>query len=122
MQGLYEKYWNNELKKYEGFIDHYKYDLQMIVYSEIEKIATNRNKNLNPYLAVITKESPPDTTIYKGFLQYREQILEEIKENIPRIIDLKAGLVTPNMCNRCEYCRSIKETEIVTYVKGEYNG
>lgn len=117
MQSLYEKFYNSELGTYEDFISHYKYDLQMIVYSEIERIANKRETNLTPYLAVVTKESPPDTAIYKGFLNYKEIILEEIERHIPRIIDLKAGLVEPKMCNRCEYCRSIKNTQIVEYVR-----
>lgn len=117
MANLHEKYWNKDLERYVDFITHYKYDLQMVVYSEVERIATKRNKNLSPYLAVITKQTPPDTAIYKGFLQYKEVILEEIQSRIPRIIDLKAGLTEPTMCNRCEYCRSVKETEIIDYIK-----
>lgn len=117
MMSLYEKYWNNEFKTHLDFISHYKYDLQMIIYSEVEKIATKRKSNLKPYLAVVTKETPPDAAIYKGFLNYRQVILEEVSQHIPRIIDLKAGLAEPSMCYRCEYCRSIKPTEIITYEK-----
>jgi hypothetical protein len=117
MQSLHEKYYNSDLGVYENFISYYKYDLQMVVYAEIERIANNRSKNLTPYLAVITKEIPPDTAIYKGFLNYKDVLLEEIERNIPRIIDLKAGIVKPKMCNRCEYCRSVKKTEIVEYIK-----
>ena len=117
MASLHDKFWDSELSKHVGFIEHYKYDLQMIMYSEVERIANKREKNLTPYLAVVTKESPPDTAIFKGFLYYKDTILQEVKNKIPRIIDLKAGLIKPIMCNRCEYCRSVKDTEIIEYRK-----
>lgn len=117
MQSLYERYWNSEFQIQQDFISYYKYDLQMIVYSEIERLATGRKKNLAPYLAVVTKETPPDAAIYKGFLTYKDVILEEVEQNVRRIIDLKAELAEPKHCWRCEYCRSIKETEIIDYIK-----
>ena len=117
MASLHEKFWDKEFSRYVDFIEHYKYDLQMIVYSEIERIATGRDKNLVPYLAVVTKESPPDTAIYKGFLYYKDTILCDVKNNVSRIIDLKAGLAQPEHCNKCDYCRSVKETEIIEYRK-----
>lgn len=115
MQSLHEKYWNSEFKTHVDFITHYKYDLQMIVYSEIERIANNRKDNLLPYLAVVTKQEPPDGAIYKGFLQYKDIILDEVKKNVPRIFDIKNGIVKPNYCGKCDYCRSLKNTKIIEW-------
>ena len=115
MANITDTYWSSEYEKRIDFIHHYKYDLQMVVYSEIERLANNRKDNLVPYLAVATKQDPPDKAIYKGFLYYKDVLLQEVSENIPRIIDLKAGLQEPKMCNTCDYCRSIKKTQIIEY-------
>jgi hypothetical protein len=115
MADITGKFFNSELQTYVNFIQHYGYDLQMVIYSEVEKIATGREENLNPLLVVITKESPPDTAIYKGFLTARERILSEVEQKVGRIFDLKQHLVEAVMCNRCDYCRSIKKTPILEY-------
>jgi len=91
MESLYKKFWGYYWKyieaKYMTFIEHYGYDLQMIIYAEIEKIAYGADDRniLTPYLAVITKEDPPDTMVINGFLKYREEILDYVKSNITRI-------------------------------------
>jgi|WetSurMetagenome_2_1015567.scaffolds.fasta_scaffold292705_1 hypothetical protein len=115
MQDLYSKYYDHNVEAYVDFIKYYKYDLQMAVYTEVEKIATGRDKNLNPIIVAITKESPPDVAIFKGFLEYKDFLLDEVEQNIPRIIDLKAGLKEPKLCNRCDYCRSVKKTPVIEF-------
>lgn len=112
MADIHGRYYKVEEQRYVDFISYYKYDLQMVVYSEIERIANNRNDNLNPLLVVITKESPPDAAIFKGFLDYKDMILAEVEMHTPRIIDLKNGIAEPKQCGRCEYCRSVKKTPI----------
>lgn len=114
---LHDTYWNHDYQKHVDFITHYKYDFQMVIYAEIERLANKRSKPLTPYLACITKQEPPASAIYKGFLNYREVILEEVEKNVSRIIDLKNGIVKPKYCGFCEYCRSVKETEIIEYIK-----
>lgn len=117
MADINGRYYSTDEHGYVDFISYYKYDLQMVIYSEIEKIATNRNENLNPLLVVVTKESPPDAAIFKGFLDYKELILADVSRRIPRIIDLKNGLAQPKQCGRCEYCRLVKKTPIYTVEK-----
>lgn len=112
---IHDTFWSDEYQKKIGFIQYYKYDLQMVVYSEIEKLATKRNENLTPYLAVITKQEPPDSTIFKGFLEYKDVLLEEVSHYMPRILELKKGTVKPIHCGKCDYCRSVKDTQIVQY-------
>jgi hypothetical protein len=87
----------------------------MVVYSEVERIVNQRRLNLEPYLAVVTKQQPPDAAIFKGFLEYKDEILDEVSKNVPRIIDLKAGLAEPIYCKNCDYCRSLNKTELIDY-------
>jgi hypothetical protein len=81
----------------------------------VEKIATKRKKYLDPYLVCITKENPFDRCIYEGFLDDIEDVEWHIEEHLPRMLSLKAGKEEPIMCGKCEYCRSVKKTEIVNY-------
>jgi len=123
IKSLYDKFWGHDWKyieaRYMTFIEHYRYDLQMIVYSEIEKLSKpfKNEINLTPYLAVITKEDPPDTMVINGFLKYREEILEYVKNNIVRIKAVKDGIIRPLECGKCAYCRSKKTTKIVNFDK-----
>ncbi len=115
MAGLYDRFYNPLTRSYENFVSHYGYDLQMAIYATIEKLATNREKYLEPYLVVITKENPSDKAILKGFLQDIELIMFDIESNIPRILGLKSGEIKPNACGKCDYCRQVKETKIMDY-------
>lgn len=113
--GLHDRFYNEEYQGYVGFIQHYGYDLQMVIYSEIERLATGRSENLSPYLAAITKQEPPDIAIYKGFLEYKDIILADVESKTSRIIELKTGLVKPKYCGKCDYCRYTKKASIIKY-------
>jgi hypothetical protein len=87
----------------------------MVIYSEIEKIATGKNENIRPYIAAITKQEPPDIAIYTGFLEYKDILLQEVEKNLPRIISIKNGITKPKRCEKCDYCRHTKSAKIIKY-------
>lgn len=115
MAGLYDRFYNPLTRTYQNFVQHYGYHVQMAIYATVEKIATNRDKYLEPYLVVVTKENPCDKAILKGFLQDIDLIMYEVETNIPRILALKKGEIEPKFCGRCDYCRQNKKTEIIDY-------
>ena len=94
----------------KSFVEHWEYDLQMAVYAAIYKKATG--KDLPTYLAVVTKQSPPDLEVIDIPEWRREEILENVKKRLPRIIDVKKGIVEPERCGVCEYCRATKKIEV----------
>ena len=94
----------------KSFVEHWEYDLQMAVYSAIYKKVTG--KDLPTYLAVVTKQSPPDLEVIDIPEWRREEILDTVKKHIPRIIDVKKGIVEPERCGVCEYCRATKKIEV----------
>jgi hypothetical protein len=115
MASLYNRFYNSSTRTYENFVDSYGYNIQMAIYATIEKIVTNREKYLEPYLVVVTKEDPSDKAILKGFLQDIDLIMFDIENNIPRILALKNGEIKPNSCGKCDYCRQNKEIKIMDY-------
>jgi len=118
MKDLYSGYW---IRSEDGtnirvsFVENYMYHLQMAVYAEVERIATEREEYLDPHIIAVTKENPPDKIILKGFLDDISYILTQIEAKMPRFIAVKSGEVEPNMCGQCEYCRTIKTAKIIDY-------
>ena len=86
----------------KSFVEHWGYDLQMAVYSEVE------GHSLNTYLAVVTKQDPPDKAIIHIPDWRRYEILEDMEPRMPRIIQVKSGELPPRRCEVCEYCRATK--------------
>lgn len=86
----------------KSFVEHWGYDLQMAVYSAVH------GKGLDTYLAVVTKQTPADIEIIEIPKWRREELLAEVEKNIPRILAVKAGLIAPERCGVCEYCRATK--------------
>jgi hypothetical protein len=86
----------------KSFVEHWGYDLQMAIYNAVE------GRDLATYLAVVTKQDPPDLEIISIPRWRREEILEEVEKTMPRILAVKSGKYPPHRCGVCEYCRSTK--------------
>lgn len=112
---LNEKYWNVEEKRYESFVEHFGYLYQVAVYAEIERLHTGRTLWLEPLLVAVTKETPPD----KAIIGFDEQVIEEtlavIERKLPRVIQVKQGLIPPVGCGHCDYCRGQKRLSSIVH-------
>ena len=122
MKSVSDKFWDEEVKGKVGFIQNYKYDWQMSIYAEVERIANNRETHLEPYLVVATKENPPNTIVYKGFKDkiddertYIDFNLERIQPLMERIIGLREQRIKPDRCGNCYWCRKNNTTKIVHF-------
>lgn len=86
----------------KSFVEHWGYDLQMAIYNAVE------GRDLATYLAVVTKQTPPDLEIISIPRWRRAELLEEVERTMPRILAVKSGKVPAHRCGVCEYCRSTK--------------
>lgn len=86
----------------KSFVEHWGYDLQMAIYNAVE------GNDLCTYLAVVTKQTPPDLEIISIPRWRRVELLEEVEKSMPRILAVKSGAEEPRRCGVCEYCRSTK--------------
>lgn len=86
----------------KSFVEHWGYDLQMAIYAAVE------GNDLCTYLAVATKQDPIDIDIVSIPKWRREDLLEEVKRDMPRIIAVKSGAIPAQRCGVCDYCRSTK--------------
>ena len=86
----------------KSFVEHWGYDLQMAIYAAVE------GNRLETFLAVVTKQNPPDKELIEIPEWRRDDLLEEVERNMPRILAVKRGLRKPERCGVCEYCRATK--------------
>jgi hypothetical protein len=109
-----EKCWDSRFG-YVTFVEAYGYVLQMAMYCEIEKRYTGREEWLEPLLVAVSKEDPPDKAIIS--FDYHRMMLElqEVQENMPRILAVKSGREEPKRCEKCRYCRETKRIERVVH-------
>lgn len=89
----------------KSFVEHWGYDLQMAIYAAVE------GSDLDTYLAVATKQIPPDKEIIRIPRWRRDDLLGEVEKNMPHIIAVKSGQMYAQRCGVCEYCRATKQIE-----------
>lgn len=87
----------------QSFVTHWGYDLQMAIYAAVE------GRDLATYLAVVTKQDPPDKEIISVPRWRRIELLEEVEKTMPHILDVKFERIEPQRCGVCEYCRATKQ-------------
>lgn len=95
----------------KSFVEHWMYDLQMAVYSEVEYLASRRKKiqRLPTYLAVATKEDETDLELVHIPHWRHQECLADVKKNMPKFIAYKNGELEAPRCGVCAYCRSTKK-------------
>ena len=89
-----------------NFIEAWGYDLQGALYQEI--VRQNTGKKIPFFIAAATKENEPDLEIFSVPQEILDFELEKAKQALPRIDAIKRGLIEPERCGRCEYCRATK--------------
>lgn len=97
-----------------SFVQHWGYDIQMAVYSEVEAIATG-GERLETYLDVATKEEPADMGIVHIPAWRRKECLSEVEKNMPRILAYKSGELEAPGCGVCPYCRGKKKARVIDF-------
>lgn len=91
------------------FFEAWGYDLQAAVYQEI--VRQNTGKTLPFYLAVATKEKVTDIDIVHMNQKSLDFAFEHFKANVELYDAIKKGVIPPERCGKCAYC---KETKVLT--------
>lgn len=85
---------------------YYGYDIQGAVYREI--VRQNTDKTLPFYLASATKEKVTDIEIFHLAESDLEFALERFVKDAPMFDAIKSGVIAPQRCGCCEYCKQTK--------------
>lgn len=91
----------------------FRYDLQGAIYQNGAEICGYGR--LPFYLAVATKERVPNLDIFQIPQSTLDMALREIEGNVEHFSDVKRGLVEPEYCGACDYCKSVKQARIRNY-------
>lgn len=90
----------------QTWFEAYNYPLQGAIYREV--VRQNTGKTLPFLLAAVTKEKVPDIDILNISADEMERQLETFKELAPHFDAIKAGIIEPNRCGHCDYCKMTK--------------
>lgn len=100
--------WDDE-KGSLPYFEAWGYDLQGAVYQEI--VRQNTGKKLPFYLAAATKEKTPDIDIVHLNPKSLDFAFDRFKANVELYDAIKQGIIEPERCEKCPYC---KETKVLT--------
>lgn len=81
---------------------YWGWDIQMAIYAELE------GHDLPTYLAIITKEDPPNLYLVEITKAERDACMKYLEAKLPRFDAIKRGLIEPERCEHCAYCRATK--------------
>lgn len=82
-----------------SFVEYWRWDLQMAIYQHIE------GNRLPCYLAVITKENPPDIAVIQIPQHVLDTEIKILEDKLPQLNAMRQGVIPPHRCGRCAYCR-----------------
>ena len=85
------------------FADAWDWPLQMAIYQKIVEI--NKGVKLPCFLAVITKETPADIAVIQIEQERMDAEIAWLEQALPRFEAVKSGLIEPERCGMCAYCR-----------------
>lgn len=85
------------------FADVWEWPLQMAIYQAIE------GNRLPCFLAVITKEDPPDLAVVEIPQNILDAELQRLMDKLPYFDAIKQGVIEPPRCECCSYCRRTKK-------------
>jgi phosphoribosylformylglycinamidine (FGAM) synthase PurS component len=89
-----------------NFLAEWGYYIQGAVYQKVVEI--NTGKKLPFYIAAVSKEKVPDIQLIACEQSLLNEALLEVESNIHRIVELKSGMIQPNRCEHCEYCKNTR--------------
>jgi len=113
VRSITETFYAKDLGQRLNFCEWWGYDLQAAVYREI--VRQNTGEVLPFYICAISKDKTdniphPRIKVIEVPPMKMDEKLEEVKSQIVKIQELKAGLYDPIRCEVCDYCA---DTEIL---------
>ena len=85
------------------FATAWDWPLQMAIYQRMYEEA--EGVRLPCYLAVITKENPPDIRIIQIEQERMDAEIALLEQQLPRFEAVKSGAIDPERCEGCAWCR-----------------
>ncbi len=91
------------------FATAWDWPLQMAIYQRIYE--TVSGIRLPCFLAVITKENPPDIRVIQVEQERMDAEIAWLEQMLPRYDAIKQGAIEPDRCEKCAWCRQSRVLE-----------
>ncbi len=104
-----ENLWSEEEHQKVGFIQFWGYDIQGAIYQAVE------GHMLPFFLAVGTREEPPDLRVVWLQDKHLSEKLLELEDMVPRFQAIKEGREKPRRCEKCAWCRATRRLDHAEY-------
>lgn len=88
------------------WFEFWGYDIQGAVYQEI--VRQNKGKVLPFHLDAATKEKTPDIDVLRMNQRSIDFAFDKFKANVELYDAIKKGVIEPERCGKCDYCKSTK--------------
>lgn len=111
----FKEQWNSEEKAYMPWYYTYGYVMQLAVYREIVRQNFGESKEIA--LLAASKEEQPDIQALSFSSELLDLELEKFKMYVLRYDKIKKGLLKPDKCNCCDYCKRIKNIQEFEVIK-----
>lgn len=89
------------------WFEFWNYEMQGAVYQEI--VLQNTGKKLPFFLAAATKEKITDIDVLHINQKSLDFAFDHFKANVELYDAIKKGIIEPERCGKCEYCKSTKK-------------
>lgn len=86
-------------------ISYWGWDVQCMIYGRLN----NKKDDYKTYLAIVTKENPPDIALVEIDKGTRDALYDYIAEKMPRWEGIKHGFIEPERCEHCAFCRATRK-------------
>lgn len=100
------------------WFEAWQYDLQGAVYQEV--VRQNTGERLPFYLASATKEKITDIDIVHINQQMLDFALDRFNQEVEMYDAIKKGVIEPERCEKCEYCKMSKQLTAPTEAEEFY--
>ena len=91
---------------YRSWIEYWGYDIQGAIYQKI--VEQNTGRKLPFYIAAVTKEKVPDVAVIHLPQHILDTALKVVEAKIDRFDLMKKGLIEPERCEKCDWCKQSK--------------
>ena len=91
---------------YRSWIEYWGYDIQGAIYQKI--VEQNTGRKLPFYIAAVTKEKVPDVAVIHLPQHILDTALKVVEAKIDRFDLMKKGLIEPERCGKCDWCKQNK--------------
>ena len=116
----FEDVWSDDYRSYVNFMTAYNYDIELAIFQEI--VFQNTNKRLPCYISSVTKQEPSDLNIFHLPQDTLNEALGIVKRRLPRIKGILDGIIAPERCEKCAYCRLTKKAKVLNFDLAGLNG